>query len=145
MDSYLQCVTGTCTVWAGRGPLPPPARSARGSARCGGDGLRLGCAAACPAACPPAARAGPAPRGSAAGRAGQRCSGQPRQAVGPSEAPAAGTGAACHGSPRGAGQPLELTPRRYALGEGSRVVQLTDAFSYGCDSVRRQIAAGFAV
>lgn len=46
MGSYLQCVTWTCTVWAGkRLPLPPPAvRGARpGEAQCGGarrDGAR---------------------------------------------------------------------------------------------------------
>lgn len=39
MDSYLQCVTWTCTVWAGkRLPLPLPAvrEARRGAAQCGG-------------------------------------------------------------------------------------------------------------
>lgn len=88
MDSYLQCVTWTCTVWAGkRLPLPLPAvREARRDAvRPSAAGSGPGRAVlllpplllpppppACPAPCPaPCACSGRGVAGAAAGRAGR--------------------------------------------------------------------------
>lgn len=57
MDSYLQCVTGTCTVWAGAAPSPSPP-AVRG-ARPGAAGSALGRAAPPPAPPPALRRPGP--------------------------------------------------------------------------------------
>lgn len=144
MDSYLQCVTGTCTVWAGAAPSPSPP-AVRG-ARPGAAGSALGRAAPPPAPPPALRRPGPVRSGpfrsGTARLCGRACRAalrrQSDRAAGPSAAPAAGGGAGRRCSPRAAGRPFELTPHRHELVEGGRVVQLTDACSYGCGSVRQQ-------